>query len=150
MKSHLMSYTPEYQAWENMYTRCTNPKHASYKNYGGRGIKICDRWRNSFENFYEDMGKKPSNRYSLDRIDNDGDYEPGNCRWATFKTQIDNRRELSNGRSGVRGVSISNNQYYAWIHKPNTRILKGLGYYDDLEEAISARLLGESIYDYYS
>jgi hypothetical protein len=75
-----------------MIDRCSNPESDSYSNYGGRGIKVCDRWLNSFENFLADMGPKPGPEYSIDRKDNDRDYEPGNCRWATELEQQNNRR----------------------------------------------------------
>ena len=74
-----------------MLTRCTNVNDEHYELWGGRGIKVCDRWRTSFKNFYADMGDRPEG-LSLDRIDNDGDYEPSNCRWATQKQQQNNRR----------------------------------------------------------
>jgi hypothetical protein len=83
--------TPEYFAWDNMRQRCGNPKHPEYKNYGARGIKVCERWK-LFINFFADMGERPSPELSLDRINNDGNYEPGNCRWATPKEQANNQR----------------------------------------------------------
>ena len=81
---------PEYHSWKHMRQRCYNPRNKKYAIYGGRGIKICARW-NDFENFFEDMGRKPSPEYSLDRINNNGNYEPKNCRWATPKQQVRNR-----------------------------------------------------------
>lgn len=86
------SVSPEIKAWEKMRERCLNPKDISYKNYGGRGITVCKRWL-SFDNFLSDMGKRPSPKHSLDRINNDGIYEPSNCRWATRTEQNRNRRK---------------------------------------------------------
>jgi hypothetical protein len=74
-----------------MRTRCNNPKPADFKYYKGRGVKVCERW-DHFENFFADMGPKPSARHTIDRINPDGDYEPLNCRWATWKEQRHNRR----------------------------------------------------------
>lgn len=85
--------TSEYEAWSSMMARCNNPKHKKYNDYGGRGIMVCERWR-KFENFFEDMGKKPSPELSLDRFPNNetGNYEKSNCRWATRIEQNRNRR----------------------------------------------------------
>ncbi len=79
-------------AWTNMKRRCNNEKSPRFKDWGGRGIKVCDRWLNSFENFLADVGIRPSTDHSIDRIDNDRNYEPDNVRWATKKEQIANRR----------------------------------------------------------
>ena len=84
--------SPEYSSWISMKSRCANPRNNRYEIYGGRGITICERWLYSFQNFLDDMGLKPSTKYSIDRIDSDGNYEPSNCRWATAKEQRANRR----------------------------------------------------------
>lgn len=78
--------------WRAMLDRCYNPARTNYKHYGARGIEVCQRWRDSFEAFCEDMGVKPGSWHSLDRIDNDGNYEPGNCRWAAPEVQQNNKR----------------------------------------------------------
>lgn len=84
--------TREYKTWAGMIFRCENPKSTGWECYGGRGIKVCDEWRNSFETFLRDMGRKPSADLSIDRIDVNGNYEPGNCRWATNSEQQLNKR----------------------------------------------------------
>ncbi len=91
--THGFSKVKEYRTWSDMKQRCHNPKNKRYNDWGGRGIKVCERWKNSFENFLDDMGKKPGKEYSIDRINNDGNYEPSNCRWSTSKEQINNQRK---------------------------------------------------------
>lgn len=93
LTTHGKAGSSEYRSWYAMKTRCTNPNTRVYYRYGGRGIKVCDRWINSFQNFFDDMGEKPSSNHSLDRINNDGDYEPVNCRWASDKEQANNKRK---------------------------------------------------------
>jgi len=89
---HGLSRSKENRAWMAAKQRCHNPKHPQFSNYGARGISMCDEWRQSFDAFIEYIGRAPSPKHTLDRIDNDGDYEPGNVRWATPSTQINNRR----------------------------------------------------------
>jgi hypothetical protein len=86
-----MAQRPEYFVWKEMHRRCS-PNHQSFKHYGGRGITVCERW-NVFANFIADMGPRPHPKLTLERINNDGNYEPGNCRWATWKEQYANKRK---------------------------------------------------------
>lgn len=101
MATHGQSGTANYKAWHAMVQRCTNPKHHKYARYGGRGIRVCDRWL-TFENFAQDMGTRPPGM-TVDRRDNDGDYEPGNCRWAT-------QMEQGNNRGNNRMVTVGGTQ----------------------------------------
>jgi hypothetical protein len=97
--------TPTYRAWTSMKSRCNNPNHTAYTRYGGRGIRVCQRWNDSYEAFVEDVGDRPSPLHSLDRQDNNGNYEPGNVRWATSHEQ--NRNTRANRTIEIDGVTKS-------------------------------------------
>ena len=90
---HNARHTPEYDSWSHAIQRCENKKNTSWPDYGGRGIKICKEWRHDFKAFLKHVGLKPSKHHSLDRINNDSDYEPGNVRWSTQKEQNGNKRK---------------------------------------------------------
>ena len=92
-RTHGKSKDTEYIIWLQMRARCQNLKHPAFKHYGGRGIRVCEAWE-KFESFYADMGDRPSKNLTLDRIDNNGNYEPGNCRWATWSQQNRNKRNM--------------------------------------------------------
>lgn len=104
---HGMSRQPEHNAWIGLKQRCYNPKNNRYASYGGRGITVCDRWCDSFEAFYEDMGPRPSDAHSIDRINPDGPYSPDNCRWATDEEQANNRTDNHYVEVEGRRVSLS-------------------------------------------
>jgi hypothetical protein len=94
LSTHGLHSHPLYHTWNSMHRRCSNPKTRNYADYGGRGIRVCERWTGpeGLRNFIEDMGVKPSPKHTLERIDNDGNYEPGNCCWATAQEQERNKR----------------------------------------------------------
>lgn len=127
---HGKTNTSEYVTWCRMKDRCYNLKDKRYKNYGGRGIKVCDRWRNSFSAFYEDMGKRPFHKAEIDRKDNDGNYDPGNCRWVTRLVNMRNqsttkltmgkareiRHKHKNGDISIKELALIYNVCYSTIH----------------------------------
>lgn len=92
IRTHGMSKSPEYAVWRSMIERCRNPNHRAYHNYGGRGIKVCPEWEQSFESFIASVGLRPSSDLEIERLDNNGHYEPGNVSWVTRSAQARNRR----------------------------------------------------------
>jgi hypothetical protein len=113
-RKHGMYATRVHRIWRGMMNRCYDARTLGYELWGGRGITVCERWRgkHGFENFLADMGEPPSTKHSIDRIDNDGNYEPGNCRWATAKEQLRNRRTNWNVTFGGKTQCIS-----AWVEE---------------------------------
>lgn len=142
---HGMSATKTYITWEAMIRRCYSEKSARYKYYGGRGITVCQEWRDSFETFYNDMGKRPENQ-TIDRINNDLGYFKENCQWATSMEQSHNRRLSRRNKTGIPGVDFMKrkNKYRARINANNESI--HLGLFLTIKEAAEARQAAESKY----
>lgn len=134
-KKHGLHDTPEYQAYHDMKRRCNNPTTPNYHRYGGRGIIVCPQWERSFEAFYTDMGPRPGKGYSIERRNNDGDYEPGNCYWATRSEQDNNKS--SNHYFTIDGECLSiseiSRKYGIPRGRLDTRLRKG----DSIESALS-------------
>lgn len=137
-------YHPYYRTWKGMRERCSNKNHKDFSIYGGKGVRVCDRW-NSFQNFVIDMGIRPDG-YTLDRINGDGHYEPSNCRWADLKTQAKNQKKrktgfkkgaYKNSTTGIKGVyNLPNGKFRAVIHENGKN--KHIGCFDNVESAIQS------------
>lgn len=134
-QTHGMTNTPEYHVWCGMKKRCNDPKDSHYHRYGGRGIRVCERWARSFEHFIADMGRRPTWRHSLDRIDGDGDYAPENCRWATPKQQGSRTSRVQH--LTVDGVTRNLSEWAEQVGGTRTIIRKRLARGWSLKRAVS-------------
>jgi hypothetical protein len=134
-RRHGLSESLTYTIWASMKQRCNNPKHKQYPHYGGRGITVCDRWM-EFENFFADMGEKPDG-LTLDRVDNDGNYHPDNCRWATPREQMRNRRNTCMVEFEGKSISVATLAERTGV--PNRRLRERLRRGMAVEAAIEPR-----------
>lgn len=145
-ESHGMAYSAEYRVWCNMRQRCANPKNNSYPFYGGRGIRVCDRWFNSFEAFIADMGKRPSDDHTLERKNVDGNYEADNCIWALRSVQYSNRR--SNVMVSLNGEILTLAQAAVKLGITPNALYRRLGRGIPLEEALTSDRLERNVTRY--
>jgi hypothetical protein len=145
-ESHGMYQSVTYNTWRAMKSRCSREKDISYYKYGGRGIRVCDSWFSSFTAFLKDMGERPRGT-TINRINNDGDYEPGNCEWATASKQTHNTRTRNDNRSGARGVFYrkDRDKWIAYINVSKDAKRKYLGSFESYEAALSAREEAEKL-----
>ena len=132
---------PLYALYNNMRARCNNPNALGYQNYGGRGITVCDRWLNDFWAFVEDMGERPDG-FTLDRIDNDGNYSPDNCRWAGWDTQVKSRRYKS-ATSDTPHIVLAGNTYLVQVTVQHGKRAKVRARTFEEAELVRAQLLCE-------
>ena len=145
-EQHGLSESLEYKSWAKIKQRCLNPNDKRYESYGARGITVCERWKNSFLSFLEDMGPRPSKEHSIDRINVNGNYEPSNCRWADIITQNRNKRVGKLSKSRCKGVNWDSKikKWHAFIKIDYKNI--NLGRYKNMKDAIKARKEGELKY----
>lgn len=140
-----MSRTPEYFVWQQMKYRCLNSNNSAYKNYGGRGITVCDHWRHSFINFFADMGIRPTAKHTIERLDNNAGYHAATCVWATRQQQQRNTRIRQDSKTGLTGVYKTKYEtYQTHITIDGKRIW--LGTYKTLFDSACARKSGEVRY----
>ena len=144
--THGRSGTREYRIWKNIKARCLNKNLPTAQHYSGRGISMCAEWENSFVKFFMDMGPIPSQKHSIDRIDVNGNYEPGNCRWATQQTQARNTRIRKDNLTGCRGVTWcrEKNKWMVTIRYGGKK--HRIGRFETLGNAIASRLVAEAMY----
>jgi hypothetical protein len=140
--------TSEYRTWLGMRQRCSNPNKSCYKYYGARGIKVCDRWNNSFEAFFADMGKKPTPKYTLERVDNNGNYCPENCKWIHNSEQPNNRGNVSRYEFNNKYLTLKEIALELGLKKHTiySRISRGWDPQKALSEPIKNHKLGK--YEY--
>lgn len=141
-----MRKKPEYNIWGAMKQRCYNPNNKAYQDYGGRGITVCDRWKNSFKNFLDDMGPRPSKDHSIDRIDVNGNYCKENCRWADRTIQARNQRIRKTSISGCTGVTWDNIKKNWHVRICVNYKTINIGRFKELNDAIKARKEAEIKY----
>ena len=138
-EKHGMKGKSIYMTWSNMKMRCYNKNFKQYKDWGGRGITVCDEWKDSFIAFYNDMGDKPDKNYSLDRIDNDKGYCKDNCRWTNRVEQSRNTRTSNRNTSGFKGVNWFEGRKKWQVRISINKKSKHIGLYSSYEDAVKAR-----------